>query len=110
MKRNVLKSAFALSAVAFLHAAAPTLAFAAEGGADSSSHGLIALSAALAIGLAALGGALGQGRAISAGLDAIGRNPSASGKVLVPLILGLALIESLVIISFVIANSLAGKF
>lgn len=88
----------------------PGAAFAADGAADGSANGLIAIGAALAIGLAALGGTLGQGRAISSGLDAIGRNPSASGKVFVPMLLGLALIESLVIISFVIANSLAGKF
>ena len=75
---------------------------------EMSGRGLIAVGAGLAIGAAAMGGALGQGKAVSAALDSIGRNPSASGKVFVPMILGLALIESLVILSFVIANSLSG--
>ena len=66
------------------------------------------VGAGLAIGLAALGGTMGQGKAVSAALDSIGRNPSASGKIFVPMILGLALVESLVILSFVIANKLAG--
>lgn len=104
MKKNVV-TFVTLLAIAVLF---PGFAFAQEEAAGSA-QGMVALSAAIAIGLAALGGTLGQGRAISSGLDAIGRNPSASGKVFGPLILGLALIESLVIVSFVIANSLAGK-
>jgi len=84
--------------------ATPAFAFAEDG----SGKGLIAIGAGLAIGLAALGGTMGQGKAVSAALDSIGRNPSASGKIFVPMILGLALVESLVILSFVIANKLAG--
>lgn len=61
-----------------------------------------ALSAGLGIGIAAFGGALGQGRAAAAALEGIARNPGASGKLFTPLILGLALIESLVIYAFVI--------
>lgn len=62
----------------------------------------MAIAAGLGIGLAAFGGALGQGRAAAAALEGIARNPGASGKLLTPLILGLALIESLVIYAFVI--------
>jgi len=61
------------------------------------------LSAALAIGIAAFGGAIGQGRTATAALEGIARNPAASGKVFVPMIIGLALIESLVLYAFVIA-------
>jgi len=81
---------------------------AADAGAKSSG-GLIALGAGLAIGIAALGGALGQGRAVTAALEGIARNPGASGKVLVPMILGLALIESLVIYALIIAFGLSSK-
>ncbi len=90
--------------VAAMSLATPAFAFAEDG----SGKGLIAIGAGLAIGLAALGGTMGQGKAVSAALDSIGRNPSASGKIFVPMILGLALVESLVILSFVIANKLAG--
>lgn len=77
----------------------------AQGGeaAAGAAAGLGGLGAALAIGLAAFGGALGQGRAATAALEGIARNPTASGKILVPMIIGLALIESLVIYALLIA-------
>jgi F-type H+-transporting ATPase subunit c len=81
----------------------------AQGGGTEHGGGLVAIGAALAIGLAALGGGLGQGRAAASALDGIARNPQASGKIFVPMILGLALIESLVIYGLIIAFSLAGK-
>ena len=77
----------------------------AEGGTASPiSH----LAAALAIGVAAFGGALGQGRAAAAALEGIARNPNARGDIFTPLILSLALIESLVIYALLIAFQLAG--
>ena len=68
-----------------------------------------ALAAALGLGIAAFGGALGQGRAAAAALDGIARNPGAADKLFTPMILGLALIESLVIYSLLIAFLLNGK-
>ncbi len=62
-----------------------------------------AVGAGIAIGLGALGGSLGQGRAAAAALEGVSRNPGASGKILTPMILGLALIESLVLIALLIA-------
>lgn len=76
--------------------------------AEDGATGLAPIGAAIAIGLAALGGTLGQGKAISAGLEGIGRNPGASGAMFVPLLLGLAFIESLVIFAWLIAGNLAG--
>ncbi len=72
--------------------------------------GPIAIAAALAIGLAAVGGGLAQGRTAAAALEGIARNPGAAGKITGPMILGLALIESLVIYAFVIAIMLTVKF
>lgn len=69
----------------------------------------LGLAAAIAIGVAALGGAIGQGLAASAALNGISRNPAAQGKLFVPMIIGLALIESLVIYALVIAFQLVGK-
>ena len=69
----------------------------------------LGLGAALAIGLSALGGGIGQGRASGAALEGIARNPQASGKIFVPMIVGLALIESLVIYGLLIAFQLFGK-
>jgi F-type H+-transporting ATPase subunit c len=73
-------------------------------------RGLIALGAGLAIGVAAFGGALGQGKTAAAALEGIARNPGAQGKIFTPMIIGLALIESLVIYAMVIAFMLNGKF
>lgn len=67
------------------------------------------LAAGIGLGLAAFGGALGQGRAAAAALEGIARNPNASDKLFTPMILGLALIESLVIYSLVIGFMLVGK-
>ena len=63
----------------------------------------LGLGAALAIGLSALGGGIGQGRAAGSAVEGISRNPQASNKIFTPMILGLALIESLVLFAFIIA-------
>ena len=89
---------------------ASTTGFAAEEGKGiTMGMGLVGLGAGLAIGLAAFGGGLGQGRATGSALEGIARNPGAADKMFVPLILGLALIESLVLYAFVIAFFLQGK-
>jgi F-type H+-transporting ATPase subunit c len=75
-------------------------AWAAEGAARDP-YG--SLSAALAIAIAAFGGALAQAKTASSALEGIGRNPAAQEKIFVPMIIGLALIESLVLYAFVIA-------
>jgi F-type H+-transporting ATPase subunit c len=82
------------------------LAFAQEGAAEVAHTpvaDLAGLGAGLGLGLAALGGALGQGKTASSALEGIARNPAASDKVFTPMIIGLALIESLVLYAFVIA-------
>ncbi len=82
-------------------------AFADDG--TASAKGMYAIAAAIAIGVAALGGALGQGKAAAAALDGIARNPAAQGKIFIPMIIALALIESLVIYALIIAFGLSGK-
>ncbi|HBF12463.1 MAG TPA: ATP synthase F0 subunit C [Deltaproteobacteria bacterium] len=78
-------------------------------GAGSSGGSLVAIGAGICMGMAALGGTLGQGRAVASALEGVARNPGAASKVQTPMILGLALIESLVLFSFVIAIMLVGK-
>ena len=98
---NQLRKLFVVAATLLTSVAA----FAQEAGATATSgnHGLIALAAGLAIGMGVLGGTLGQGNVASKALEGISRNPAATDKMFVPLILSLALIESLVILSFIIA-------
>ena len=69
----------------------------------------IGLACGLGISIAAFGGAMGQGRTAASALDGIARNPGAAGKIFTPMILGLALIESLVIYSLIISFLLLGK-
>lgn len=99
--------------VALLFVAVASVALAAEEGAaaggDSNVKAVIALAAGFGIAIAAFGGALGQSRAIAAGLEGIARNPSAQNKIFIPMIVGLALIESLVIYALVISFVLVGK-
>ena len=61
------------------------------------------LGAAFAIAFAAAFGALGQGRGLAAAVEAIGRNPGAVGPIRITMIIGLALIESLVIYALIIS-------
>ena len=99
MKKNLLGlstfiTTLLLAATAFAQDASPE---------EWSSRSFVGFGAAIGIAIAAFGGALGQGRAASSALDGIARNPNAADKMFTPMILGLALIESLVIYSFVIS-------
>jgi F-type H+-transporting ATPase subunit c len=90
----------------------PAIAFAQGGVAASNNNDTmswLALGSALAIGLAALGGTTAQGRATAAALEGIARQPSAAPRIQTPMILGLALIESLVLFALVIAYLLQAK-
>ena len=78
-------------------------------GLDSSVKAMAALAAGLGLGIAAAGAGIGQGKGLAAALEGIARNPGASGKVLTPMLIGLAMIESLVIYSLVISFLLIGK-
>ena len=82
-----------------------TVAMAAEHGASDSgvNIALVCLAAALSVGVAALGCGIGMGSGIGGACSGIARNPEASGKITVTMIIGLALIESLTIYGLVIS-------
>ena len=69
----------------------------------------LALSAPLAVGLAALGSGVGLGRAVGGAMEAIGRQPEASGKILTNMIIGAALIEALTIYALIVFFIVLGK-
>ena len=83
----------------------PETAFAAD---DGGRWGL-AIGAGLAIGLVGLGCGIGQGLAGSAAVQGIARNPGAAGQIQTPMIIALALIESIALYGFVVAFLLQGK-
>jgi F-type H+-transporting ATPase subunit c len=84
------------------------IAFAAEEG-GGNAGGLIAIGAGIAIAGAAFGAALGQGRAVAAAMESIGRNPNAADRIQTPMIIGIAFMEALAIYALVIAFFLQGK-
>jgi F-type H+-transporting ATPase subunit c len=87
------------------------VAFAQEhtGGSGEGKNQIIALSAAIAISIAAAGGAVGQGRAAATAFESMARNPSIQPKIFTSMILGLAFIESLVIYAMLISFLLMAK-
>ena len=80
---------------------------AAAGGAGSTAY--LGLALAFALGGAVIGGALGQGKAIAAAVEAMARQPEAAGKIQGAMIIGLALIETLVIYMLLICFVYGGK-
>ena len=100
MKRGILAALFLLLLAAAAWAAEEG---AAAAGLPSDVKRAMALGAGFGIAIAAFGGAIGQSRAISSALEGIARNPGASGRIVTPMIIGLALIESLVIYALLVA-------
>lgn len=78
-----------------------TAAFAQDHGGGASDP-YASLAAGIGIAIAVFGGTYAQGKTASAALEGIARNPAAAGKLFVPMILGLALIESLVILGWLV--------
>ncbi len=78
-------------------------AFAQEAAqAASSGSGLGALGLGLMVGLGAFGATMGQGRVGASAMEGIARNPQAQKSMFVPMMIGLALIESLFILTWLI--------
>jgi F-type H+-transporting ATPase subunit c len=63
----------------------------------------------ISIGLAALGSGLGLGKAVAAAMEATGRQPEASMKILIAMATGCAFIEALTIYALAYAFALSGK-
>ncbi len=61
------------------------------------------IGAGLAIGVGAIGAAIGEGIAAGKALEAIGRNPEASGKITPIMFVAMAITESSAIYALVIA-------
>ena len=93
-----------LAAAAVLCAAGSALAAEAGPGGGGPSVGAVSIiTGGFAMAIAAGIAALAQGRAISAALDGIARQPNAAPRIQVAMIIGLALIESLAIYVLLIA-------
>jgi F-type H+-transporting ATPase subunit c len=101
MKMRKLSILF-FAVVGVMMAAMPVLAQAPANQAADSGAGLKAIAAGVGFAIAVFGGALGQSRIGAAACEGAARNPGAAAKIQTMMILGLALIESLVLFALVI--------
>ncbi len=69
----------------------------------------LAIFLPLSLGIAAFGSAFGLGKAVSSAMEATARQPEASGKILVNMMAGCALIEALTIYTLIVVFVLSGK-
>lgn len=72
---------------------------------ESVSH-IPEIAKAMAIGFGAIGPGLAIGLIGSKAMEAIGRNPEASGKIFVPMLIAAAFAEAIAIYTLVIALSI----
>lgn len=93
----------------FLVISAP-LAMAAEAAAAGTTDytkaiivGCALLGVGIVMGLGTIGTGLGMGQATSGATNAVGRNPDAQGKVMLTMMVGLAMTESVAIYALVVA-------
>jgi F-type H+-transporting ATPase subunit c len=93
-----------LSALGLLMMAATAAAQGAnQTAAGGDSHrSAIAIGAGIGFAIAVFGGALGQSKIGAAACEGAARNPGAAGRIQTMMILGLALIESLVLFALLI--------
>jgi F-type H+-transporting ATPase subunit c len=95
--RRILSYMF--MAMAIMCFAMPVFAQSSGGG---STVNWVALAAGFSMAIASAGCGIGQGRATASATEALARNPAARPGITFALILGLALIESLALYTFVI--------
>ncbi len=95
---------FSIAVLSIMMVLAAGTAMASTGDAAAGVNlAAICIAAALSVGVAALGCGIGMGSGINGACLGIARNPEASGKITVTMIIGLALIESLTIYGLVIS-------
>jgi len=69
---------------------------------ETSLEAMKALSMALVVGLGMIGPGIGIGILVSKALEAMGRNPEASGKIQTTMFIGIAFTEALAIFAIVV--------
>ena len=70
---------------------------------------MLAIGLPIGLGIVGFGSAIALGKAVAAAMDATGRQPEASTKILISMVTGCAFIEALTIYALVFVFGLAGK-
>jgi F-type H+-transporting ATPase subunit c len=98
-----LRMAF-FAVVGVLATASATMAQTTTAAADNdfTRQKYLYIAAGFGFALAAAAGAIGQSRVAASAVEGVARNPGASGRIQTLMILGLALIESLVLFALLI--------
>ncbi len=114
----MLKKGMAVLAIAAI-LSTPALAFGqgmdkkeaheAAAAAQAGSASMLGLALAFGLAIAAFGGAISQSNAIAKAVDAVARQPEAGARIQGMMIIGLALIETLVIYMLLICFMMMGK-
>lgn len=68
-----------------------------------NSEAIKAIAMAIAAGVGVFGPGIGIGMLVAKGLEAIGRNPEAAGKIQATMFIGIAFVEALAIFALVVA-------
>src|SRR5437588_13034857 len=94
-----------------LMAAIPAVAQPATTAAESavSYKGYVAIAAGIGFDIAVFGGAMGQSGIGAAACEGAARNPCAAGRIQTMMILGLALIESLVLFALLVVFAVVAR-
>ena len=71
--------------------------------------GIISIGAGIAMGCAALGIGIGQGMLGAKAMESMGKQPEAAGSVRTAMIVAMAIMETIGVLTFVIAIVLAGN-
>ena len=74
-----------------------------------TNSGIVAIAAALTMALSTVFPALGQGKAATAAMESIARQPEAAGEIRSTLVISLGLMEALTIYGLLIAFMLVAK-
>jgi F-type H+-transporting ATPase subunit c len=67
---------------------------------------IVVLAKAIVMAISGVGPAIGIGLLVSRAMEAIGRNPEATGKIFVPMLLGAAFAEAIAIYALVVVFTL----
>ena len=77
--------------------------------AEALFKGLCAVGAGICMGIGAIGPGVGEGNAVGKALEGMARQPENSGRLTTGMIVAMAIMETALVLAFVIAIMLVGK-
>lgn len=104
-----MKKAMFVSLAALMFSAQAFAEEAATAATTMGDKGFYVIGLAIMLGLGAFGATTSQGRVGASAMEGLARNPQARNQMFVPMIVVLALIESLFILTWLVANGVSGK-